>query len=159
MGGLLSSLVGGGEAQAATEESGSPSRMIAFHSSNRWQINFNNSNQLNKLIVVDFAASWCGPCKFMEPAINAMASKYPDVDFVKIVVDELSDVAQEFGVQAMPMPTFLLLKQGKEVERVVGAKKDELEKKILKHREAPEVAFFIFKYFLSSVVLVMVTLI
>lgn len=38
------------------------------------------------------------------------------------------------------MPTFLLLKQGKEVERVVGAKKDELEKKILKHREAPKFA-------------------
>lgn len=41
-------------------------------------------------------------------------------------------VAQEFGVQAMP--TFVLLKQGKELERVIGAKKDELEKKILKHR-------------------------
>lgn len=44
----------------------------------------------NCQIVVDFAAAWCGPCKFMEPAINAMASKYTDVDFVKIDVDELS---------------------------------------------------------------------
>lgn len=74
----------------------------------------------------------------MEPVVNAMSAKYTDVDFVKIDVDELSDVAQEFGVQAMP--TFLLLKQGKEVERVVGGKKDELEKKILKHREAPKFA-------------------
>ncbi|XP_059294019.1 thioredoxin H2 [Lycium ferocissimum] len=138
MGSYVSSFLGGGEAQAATEESGSPSRVIAFHSSNRWQLHFNSSKQLNKLIVVDFAAAWCGPCKFMEPAINAMSSKYPDVDFVKIDVDELKDVAQEFGVQAMP--TFLLLKQGKEVERVVGAKKDELEQKILKHREAPKYA-------------------
>lgn len=47
-------------------------------------------------------------------------------------------MAREFAVQAMP--TFLLLKQGKEVERVVGGKKDELEKKILKHREAPKFA-------------------
>ncbi|PHT94316.1 Thioredoxin H2 [Capsicum annuum] len=57
----------------------------------------------------------------MESSINAMASKYTNVDFDKIDVDDLSDVAQEFGVQAMPM--FLLLKQVKEVERVVGAKR------------------------------------
>lgn len=40
--------------------------------------------------MVDFSASWCGPCKFIEPAIHAMAEKYTDVDFVKIDVDELS---------------------------------------------------------------------
>lgn len=40
-------------------------------------------------MVVDFAASWCGPCKFMEPAVHAMAAKYNDVDFAKIDVDEL----------------------------------------------------------------------
>lgn len=48
------------------------------------------------------------------------------------------DVAQEFSVQAMP--TFLLLKQGKEVGRVVGAKKDELERKIVQHKEVPKFA-------------------
>ena len=47
-------------------------------------------------------------------------------------------MAQEFGVQGMP--TFVLLKQGKEVDRVVGAKKDELEKKVEKHREKPKFA-------------------
>ena len=40
-------------------------------------------------MVIDFAATWCGPCKFMEPAVKSMASKYTDVDFVKIDVDEL----------------------------------------------------------------------
>ncbi|KAL3526485.1 hypothetical protein ACH5RR_011141 [Cinchona calisaya] len=140
MGSILSSLLGwegSGEAAAATESS-EPSRVMAFHSSNRWQLHFNNSKQLNKLMVVDFAASWCGPCKMMEPVVKDMAAKYTDIDFVKIDVDELSDVAQEFRVQAMP--TFLLLKQGKEIERVVGGKKDELEKKILKHREVPKFA-------------------
>ncbi|KAK8644292.1 hypothetical protein V6N13_123603 [Hibiscus sabdariffa] len=72
-------------------------------------------------MVIDFSASWCGPCKLMEPPLTAMADKFSDVD-------ELPDVAQEFGVQAMP--TFVLLKKGKEVDRVVGAKKDELQKKI-----------------------------
>lgn len=47
-------------------------------------------------------------------------------------------MARKFGVQAMP--TFMLLKQGKQVGTVVGAKKDELEKKILEHREAPRFA-------------------
>lgn len=48
------------------------------------------------------------------------------------------DVAHNFGVKAMP--TFVLLKQGKEIERVIGAKKDELERKISKHRELPKFA-------------------
>ena len=38
---------------------------------------------------MDFAASWCGPCKFMEPAVHAMAAKFTDVEFAKIDVDEL----------------------------------------------------------------------
>ncbi|KAL0461651.1 UNVERIFIED_CONTAM: Thioredoxin H2 [Sesamum latifolium] len=141
MGGILSGLLGGDAAAAAestTDESSGSSRVIAFHSSQRWQLHFNSSKQLNKLMVVDFSATWCGPCKFMEPVFNNLSAKYTDVDFVKIDVDELSDVSREFGVQAMP--TFLLLKQGKEVERVIGAKKDELEQKILKHREAPKFA-------------------
>lgn len=61
-----------------------------------------------------------------------MASTFTDVQFAKIDVDELSDVAQEFQVQAMP--TFVLVKGGKEVDRVIGGKKDELLKKIKKHR-------------------------
>ncbi|XP_031093646.1 thioredoxin H2 [Ipomoea triloba] len=142
MGGALSSVLGGDAAAAAasTDDSSSsePSRVTVFHSSQRWQLHFNASKQLNKLMVVDFAAAWCGPCKMMEPIVKQMATKFTDVDFIKIDVDELSDVAQEFSVQAMP--TFLLLKQGKEVGRVVGAKKDELERKIVQHKEVPKFA-------------------
>ncbi|KAH0990858.1 hypothetical protein GBA52_002341 [Prunus armeniaca] len=60
--------------------------------------------------------------RFIEPAVNAMATQFIDVNFAKIDVDELS-----------AMPTFGLLKKGKEVDRVIGAKKDELEKKIKKY--------------------------
>ncbi|KAL0336293.1 UNVERIFIED_CONTAM: Thioredoxin H2 [Sesamum radiatum] len=83
-------------------------------------------------IVIDFTASWCGPCQYIQPAINDFAEKYTDVEFIKLDVDELHDVAEEFGVQAMP--TFILIKKGKEVDKVVGAKKDDLQKKIEKHR-------------------------
>ncbi|PSR87648.1 Thioredoxin like [Actinidia chinensis var. chinensis] len=135
MGAILSSLFSAGSTAASSSE---PSSVIAFHSSDLWQRHFDASKQNPKLMVVDFSASWCGPCKFIEPAIQAMAAKFTDVEFIKIDVDELSDVAKEFGVRAMP--TFVLLKQGKEVDRVVGAKKEEIEKKVKKNREKPKFA-------------------
>ncbi|KAI3467411.1 hypothetical protein Pfo_024074 [Paulownia fortunei] len=107
-------------------------QVIAFHSSAKWKIHFEASKQTSKLIVLDFTASWCGPCQHIHPAINEFAEKYTDVEFIKIDVDELDDVAKEFGVHAMP--TFILIKRGKEVDKVVGAKKDDLQKKIEKHR-------------------------
>ncbi|KAK7394536.1 hypothetical protein VNO78_15065 [Psophocarpus tetragonolobus] len=131
MGSVLSNFFGG-DAGAESQSSAEDSSVTSFHSSARWQLYFNELKETPKLIVIDFSASWCGPCKFLEPAIHAMSQKFTDVDFVKIDVDELPDVAQEFGVQAMP--TLVLVKRGKELDRVVGAKKDELEKKIAKHR-------------------------
>ncbi|XP_004237020.1 thioredoxin H4-like [Solanum lycopersicum] len=103
-------------------------QVIHFHSSTTWKIHFDSLKQTNKLIVIDFTASWCGPCRHMEPVINDFASTYTDVVFIKIDVDELDDVAQEYGVQAMP--TFVLIKQGKIVDQLVGADKDGLKKKI-----------------------------
>ncbi|XP_071735046.1 thioredoxin H2-like [Rutidosis leptorrhynchoides] len=139
MGSLLSALVGGGEQTPNDGDTPSEeSRVIEFHSSNRWQLHYNQSKQSPKLMVVDFSASWCGPCKTLEPFIRSLASKFPDIDFIKIDVDELQDVTKEFCVTAIS--TLVLLKQGKEVERVIGAKEDELERKILKNREAPKFA-------------------
>ncbi|RDX93290.1 Thioredoxin H2, partial [Mucuna pruriens] len=108
------------------------SRVIKFDSSETCRSHFNSLKDSPKLVVIDFSASWCGPCRFIEPAIRAMADKFTDVEFIQIDVDQLPDVAQEFQVKAMP--TFVLLKEGKEVDKIVGAKKDELETKIGKHR-------------------------
>lgn len=68
----------------------------------------------------------------MEPILNEFAARYTDVDFVKIDVDELFNVSREFGVQAMP--TFTFIKKGKGVDKVVGARKEELQRKIEQHR-------------------------
>ncbi|CAJ2668927.1 unnamed protein product [Trifolium pratense] len=129
MGGFLSSFLGGGGPSADSQPSESADSAVkTFHSSARWQLHFNELKDSPRLVVIDFSASWCGPCKMMEPIIHAMANDFTDVEFIKIDVDELS----EFKVQAMP--TFVLLKKGKEVDKVVGAKKDELQNKIKKHR-------------------------
>ncbi|XVF07002.1 hypothetical protein REPUB_Repub06bG0100200 [Reevesia pubescens] len=68
----------------------------------------------------------------MELASSDVAARFAEVEFIKITIDELPDVAQEFGVQVMP--AFMSLKKGKEVDRVVGAQENDLEKKIDKHK-------------------------
>ncbi|CAN6286503.1 unnamed protein product, partial [Urochloa humidicola] len=104
------------------------SAVVAAHSKATYDEQWKAAKSSGKLMVIDFSASWCGPCRFIEPAFKEMASRYTDVVFVKIDVDELADVARTWKVEAMP--TFVLAKGGKEVSRVVGAKKDELERKI-----------------------------
>ncbi|KAF8378381.1 hypothetical protein HHK36_029720 [Tetracentron sinense] len=108
------------------------SRVIAIHSTARWKSHFDASKLSTQLMVIDFTATWCKPCRLIEPAFEEMAAKFTDVVFVKIDVDELMEVAQAFQVQAMP--AFFLLKQGKVVDKVVGTKKDELQRKIEKHK-------------------------
>lgn len=82
-------------------------------------------------LVVDFTASWCGPCKFIAPFLAELAKKIPTVTFLKVDVDELKSVATDWAVEAMP--TFMFIKEGKIVDKVVGAKKDELQQTIAKH--------------------------
>ncbi|KAJ7953736.1 Thioredoxin [Quillaja saponaria] len=117
----------------ATEGSKSCHELVlVFHSTHKWKAHLEASKATNKLLVIDFTATWCKPCKHMEPAIREFAEKYTEVEFIRIDVDELMGVAQEFQVEAMP--TFLLIKQGKVVDKVVGAEKEKLQKLIEKHR-------------------------
>ncbi|XP_030961570.1 thioredoxin H5-like [Quercus robur] len=113
------------------ESESGPSRVTAYHSKDQWKAYFETSKQCDKLVVIDFSATWCGPCQFIEPTFKELSCKYTNVDFVKIDVDELEAVAQEFAVEAMP--TFIFIKKGKVVDKVVGARKDDLQTKIEKH--------------------------
>ncbi|KAL9395015.1 hypothetical protein Peur_014300 [Populus x canadensis] len=77
-------------------------------------------------IVVDLHGVECGPCKLVAPAIvEELAWKLPNVTFLKVDVDELKSVAQEWDVQAMP--TFILLKDGEIVEKFTGVNKMKLQ--------------------------------
>ncbi|RRT85443.1 hypothetical protein B296_00007917 [Ensete ventricosum] len=84
-------------------------------------------------MVIDFSASSCGPCRFIEPEINAMAARYIGIEFVKIDIDKLPEVAEKWDVEVVP--TFVLVKRGKEVGRVVGADKKELEESIQQQQQ------------------------
>ncbi|CAA3002626.1 thioredoxin H-type 1-like [Olea europaea var. sylvestris] len=106
-------------------------QVIGCHSVDQWKENFNKGIETKKLVVIDFTASWCGPCRVISPIFAEIAKKTPHVIFLKVDVDELRDVAEEFNVEAMP--TFLFLKDGKEVDRVVGARKENLQDAIDKH--------------------------
>ena len=66
-----------------------------------------------KLVVIDFFATWCGPCKMIAPKIVEMDAEMNNVVFLKVDVDEAEDAAQEYNIQAMP--TFLFIKNKQKV--------------------------------------------
>ncbi|KAK6115295.1 hypothetical protein DH2020_007564 [Rehmannia glutinosa] len=106
-------------------------QVIGVHSVDEWKDHFQKAIESKKLVVVDFTAAWCGPCRFIAPILADIAKNTTHVIFLKVDVDELKTLAEEFKVEAMP--TFLFLKEGKEVDRIVGAKKEDLLAKITKH--------------------------
>jgi thioredoxin 1 len=71
------------------------------------------------LEVKKFSASWCGPCKTLAPTFNEVKNSFSGVSFNEYDVDDNSDIASQFGIRSVP--TVLLVKDGKEVKRIVGA--------------------------------------
>ncbi|KAJ9654379.1 thioredoxin trx1 [Neophaeococcomyces mojaviensis] len=93
-----------------------------LHSKHSFNTSVVEASKSGKIVVIDYFATWCGPCKVIAPKIVEMSqeAKYSDkVDFVKIDVDQVSDVAAEQGIRAMP--TFAIFKDGEKVDEVVGA--------------------------------------
>ena len=81
--------------------------------------NFNQEMQNNDLLLVDFWAEWCGPCKSMHPIFTRMAKKYKSVRFARVNVDNAQDIAMKYGVQSIP--TFIMFKNGEIANTMVGA--------------------------------------
>lgn len=82
------------------------------------------------LVLVDFFAEWCGPCKMIAPIVDELAQEYEGKALiVKVNVDESMETAQQYGV--MSIPTLIFIKNGEEVDRMVGAaNKDTLKEKL-----------------------------
>ncbi|CAF1836452.1 hypothetical protein Bca4012_030611 [Brassica carinata] len=106
--------------------------VVEIESRRQWRSVFDSMKVSNKLLVIDFTAAWCGPCKAMEPRVKEIVSRYPEAVFARVDVDKLMDVAGTY--RANTLPAFVFMKRGEEIDRVVGAKPGELVYKIEKHR-------------------------
>ena len=75
--------------------------------------------QNGKTVLVDFWATWCGPCRMIAPVLEEVAKERPDVTVCKVDVDEERELALEYGVSSIP--TLLVFRDGKVVNQSIGA--------------------------------------
>lgn len=80
---------------------------------------YNMILESNKVVVVDFTATWCGPCRMVTPKFEELADDYPYFKFIKVDVDEVASVADTCGIRSMP--TFHVYISGIKSHEVVGA--------------------------------------
>jgi len=85
-----------------------------------------------RLVIIDFTATWCGPCQMIGPIFKEMSNIHDDVVFLKVDVDENAETAANYNVSAMP--TFIFIKGGVVVERVMGADHNKLQASIDLHK-------------------------
>ncbi|XP_050255457.1 TPR repeat-containing thioredoxin TDX [Quercus robur] len=105
--------------------------VISIHSVSELEPKLNAASKTARLAILYFTATWCGPCRMISPLYTSLAGKYPKVVFLKVDIDEAKDVAARWNISSVP--TFFFLKNGKEVDKVVGADKSALERKIAQH--------------------------
>lgn len=85
-------------------------------SSNNFEQEILNSE---KIVLVDFYADWCGPCKIFSPILEDISNEYDSVKVVKVNIDDEIELAQHYGVTSVP--TLIIIQNGKVVDRSVGA--------------------------------------
>ncbi|KGN64577.1 thioredoxin-like protein CXXS1 [Cucumis sativus] len=113
-------------------------RVVKIESMESWNFNLTKAIQQDSLIVVHFTASWCMPSVAMNPFFEELALTYPDVLFLTVDVDEVKEVAAKLEIKAMP--TFLVMKNGNLIDKLVGANPEEIRKRIGAYTETVHVA-------------------
>ncbi|WOL16332.1 hypothetical protein Cni_G25119 [Canna indica] len=98
-------------------------------STESWDEKISEANKDGKIVVANFSASWCGPCRVIAPAYQELSEKYPSLMFLAIDVDELMEFSSSWDIRATP--TFIFLKDGQQLDKLIGANKPDLEKKII----------------------------
>ena len=85
------------------------------------------------LVLVDFFATWCGPCKMLSPVLEDLASDRDSIDIIKVDIDESMNLARQYGI--MSVPTLVLMKDGKILAKTSGFQpKDSIQRWIDEHK-------------------------
>lgn len=74
--------------------------------------------QSQKTVLIDFWATWCGPCQMLSPVVDSFAEENPDISVCKVNVDEQPELAMAFGIESIP--TLIVMKGGKAVNKSLG---------------------------------------
>ncbi|CAN7106674.1 unnamed protein product, partial [Brassica rapa subsp. narinosa] len=106
-------------------------QVISIHSTSELEAKTKAAKKASRLLIMYFTATWCGPCRYMSPVYTNLATQHPKVVFLKVDIDEANDVAAAWNISSVP--TFCFIRDGKQVDKVVGADKGSLEKKIAQH--------------------------
>ncbi|XP_028774678.1 thioredoxin H-type [Neltuma alba] len=93
-----------------------------------WDQKLAEATRDGRIVIANFSAAWCGPCKTVAPYYSELSEKYPSLMFLLIDVDELADFSISWDYKATP--TFFFLKNGQQIDKLAGANKPELQKKI-----------------------------
>ncbi|KAI8619408.1 thioredoxin [Chytriomyces sp. MP71] len=86
-----------------------------------------------KTVIVDWSATWCGPCKMISPVFNSLSEEFTSMTFVKVDVDVVPEAAEAADVTAMP--TFHVYQAGEKVDQVVGANQAKLRDMVAKYNK------------------------
>jgi len=105
------------------------SKVVVIRDEGHFQSELTNAGP--KLVVVDFTAQWCGPCKRIAPFFEELSTKYPRAQFLKVDVDDCQETAAAQGVSAMP--TFIFFRNKTKIDRLQGADTNALEEKVKQH--------------------------
>ncbi|CAH2058591.1 unnamed protein product [Thlaspi arvense] len=93
----------------------------------KWEEKIREANSNGNILVVNFKASWCLPCRKIAPIYEELASTYTSMIFVTVDVEELAEFSDEWNVEATP--TVVFLKDGRQMDKLVGGDVAELQKK------------------------------
>ncbi|KAI3447860.1 hypothetical protein Pfo_004525 [Paulownia fortunei] len=93
-----------------------------------WEQKIAEAKRDGKIVIANFSATWCGPCKMIAPFYVELSEKHPSMLFLTIDVDELTEFSTSWDIKATP--TFFFLKDGEQLDKLVGANKPELQKKM-----------------------------
>ncbi|OWM81605.1 hypothetical protein CDL15_Pgr007643 [Punica granatum] len=93
-----------------------------------WDQKLAEAAKEGKTVIANFSATWCGPCRMIAPFYSDLSVEHPSLMFLLVDVDELTDFSTSWDIKATP--TFFFLRDGQQVDKLVGANKPELQKKI-----------------------------